>query len=117
MTIQMLRAGPLLAVLALSLTGCSLPPGDVDSTPPPHRFERVTVSAPIGEAWCDDDGDGALEPCLSQRQLDALFNETIDALCMANDKLAWLSDYYLGTTLNPSCGEGNRNLADAGEAE
>ncbi|MBD3762453.1 hypothetical protein [Rhizorhabdus sp.] len=77
--------------------------GDIDSTPDPARFERVTVTAPEGEAQCDDDGDGVFEPCLSQRQLDALFNDTIDALCEANDRLAWLSDYYLGTKLEPSC--------------
>lgn len=57
----------------------------------------------VPEAMCDDDGDGTAEPCLSQRQVDRLFNATIDALCEANDRLAWLSDYYLGTQLEPSC--------------
>jgi len=63
-------------------------------------------AVPEGEARCDDDGQGTLKPCLSQRQVDLLFNDTIDALCEANDRLAWLSDYYLGTTLGPSCAPG-----------
>lgn len=68
------------------------------------RFERVPLpTVPPGQAHCDDDGDGAAEPCLSQAQADDLFNRVIDALCAANDKLAWLSDYYLGTSLPPSC--------------
>jgi hypothetical protein len=95
-----------LLVLApvLLLTACGgMATGDVDSTPDPARFERVVITAPEGEAQCDDDGDGLTEACLSQRQLDALFNRTIDALCEANDKLAWLSDYYMGTALPPSC--------------
>jgi hypothetical protein len=61
------------------------------------------VSPPLGEARCDDDFDGVMEPCLSQRQADLLFNDVVDALCLANDRLAWLSDYYLGTRLEPSC--------------
>ena len=93
---------PLLAGLALSLTAC--PNERVEPTPPaPERFERVTVERPIGEARCDDDGDGEFEPCLSQRQADTLFNDVVDALCEANDQLAWLSDYYLETDLEPSC--------------
>jgi len=60
-------------------------------------------SAPIGEALCDDDRDGALEPCLSDRQAGELLDAAADAICEANDRLAWLSDYYLGTRLGPSC--------------
>lgn len=102
-TLLLLSRLPLL-VPALLLTACAgMAAGDVDSTPNPARFERELVIAPEGEAQCDDDGDGLTEPCLSQRQADGLFNETIDALCKANDKLAWLSDYYLGTKLGPSC--------------
>ena len=54
-------------------------------------------SAPAGEAVCD----GA--PCLSDRELGALLDAAADAICEANDRLAWLSDYYLGTNLPPSC--------------
>lgn len=96
-----LRTLPLLAALALSLAACQ--PTEVRTTPPPARFERVTLTAPVGTSRCDDDGDGVTEPCLSQAQADTLFNDAITALCAANDKLAWLSDYYLGTTLPPSC--------------
>ena len=93
---------PLLAVLALSPTGCHN--ARVEPAPPPaERFERVNVERPRGEARCDDDGDGEFEPCLSQRQADTLFNDVVDALCEANDQLAWLSDYYLRTELGPSC--------------
>jgi len=88
-----------LAAVVLLLTAC----GDVKSTPPQARFEREFVKTPAGEALCDDDGDGAFEHCLSQRQVDELFNSAVTALCAANDKLAWLSDYYRGTTLGPSC--------------
>ena len=101
---QMPRLRPLAVALALLLTACGpMAAGDIDSTPEPHRFERVTLTVPEGEAQCDDDGDGVSEPCLSQRQADRLFNATIDALCKANDKLAWLSDYYLKTQLGASC--------------
>lgn len=93
---------PLLGA-ALSLTGCGDTPPEVKSTPDPIRFERVFVTAPEGAAQCDDDGDGVTEPCLSQAQVDRLFNQTITALCEVNDKLAWLSDYYRGTDLPPSC--------------
>lgn len=97
----MLRLALPLAALAPLLTACG---GDeVRSTPDPIRFERVIVSAPEGEAQCDDDGDGVTEPCLSQRQVDNLFNDVVTGLCEANDRLAWLSDYYLGTELGPSC--------------
>ena len=78
-------------------------PDVVRSTPEPARFERITVAQPTGAARCDDDGDGVSEPCLSQAQADTLFNDVVDALCQANDRLAWLSDYYLGTMLEPSC--------------
>ena len=90
-----------LVVTGLLLTAC----GDERPklTPDPLRFERERVVAPAGEARCDDDNDGVFEPCLSQRQADNLFDEAVNALCRANDKLAWLSDYYLGTELEPSC--------------
>ena len=91
----------LLAALALSLNGCA---HDDPLTPPSERFARVPLPvAPDGEAQCDDDSDGVFEPCLSQAQVDHLFNAAIDALCEANDKLAWLNDFYLGTRLGPSC--------------
>lgn len=89
---------------ALLLAGCQTP---IDpNTPDAARFARVTLTAPAGEAACDDDGDGVAQPCLSQRQADLLLNDAITALCEANDRLAWLSDYYLGTALEPSCGDG-----------
>ena len=91
------------AALALSLTACGNE--EVKSTPDPIRFARVVVTPPAGEAQCDDDGDGRLGPCLSQAQADRLFNDVVTALCAANDRLAWLSDYYLGTQLPPSCGQ------------
>lgn len=98
---QMLRRGLPLAAAALLLTACAHDP----LTPPADRFARVPLPvAPDGEAECDDDGDGRFERCLSQREADMLWNATIDALCAANDQLAWLSDYYLGTALGPSCG-------------
>ena len=50
-----------------------------------------------GEAVCD----GA--PCLSDREVGQLLDAAADAICEANDRLAWLSDYYLGTNLPPSC--------------
>jgi hypothetical protein len=82
------------------LAGCQHNPLNADS----DWFSRVSMPvAPDGEAQCDDDGDGASEPCLSQRQVDHLFNATIDALCEANDRIARLSDYYLNTSLGPSC--------------
>lgn len=88
--------------LAPLLAAC--PSGEVRTTPPAYRFERVELTAPVGEARCDDDGDGVTEPCLSQAQADALFNDAITALCTANDRLAWLSDYFLKTKLPASCG-------------
>lgn len=95
----------LLPVVALAPLLAACPASDpVRSTPEPARFERVTVSQPAGAAQCDDDRDGVAEPCLSQAQTDTLFNDVVDALCVANDRLAWLSDYYLGTQLGPSCG-------------
>ena len=96
-----LRLLPLVALAPL-LAACPSP-DPVRSTPEPARFERVSMAQPVGEARCDDDGDGIAEPCLSQAQADTLFNDVVDALCVANDRLAWLSDYYLGTTLGPSC--------------
>ena len=90
---------PLLAALVLSLTACV---HNNPLTPDAERFARVPMPvAPEGEALCDG------VPCLSQRQVDGLFNATIDALCIANDRLAWLSDYYLGTSLGPACSETN----------
>jgi hypothetical protein len=53
--------------------------------------------APAGEADCDG------EPCLSDREVGQLLDAAADAICEANDRLAWLSDYYLGTSLGPSC--------------
>lgn len=94
---------PLLAVApVLWLTACH----HADPlTPDATRFAPVALPvAPQGAAQCDDDGDGQAQRCLSQAQADALFNATIDALCAANDKLAWLSDFYLATALPPSCG-------------
>lgn len=91
---------PLAAALSLSACASTDP-----LTPHASRFERVALPpVPAGEARCDGSGEGAAEPCLSQRQVDHLFNATIDALCEANDRIAWLSDYYLGTELEPSCG-------------
>lgn len=90
----------LLVAPALSLTACAHDP----ALPDESRFAPVAMPrAGEGEAQCDDDGDGVFEPCLSQSQVDLLFNATIDALCEANDKLAWLSDYFLETDLPPSC--------------
>jgi hypothetical protein len=82
--------------LALSLGGC---PRNDPLTPDAFRFAPVALPVqPAGEADCDG------QPCLSQSQVDLLFNQTIDQLCAANDKLAWLSDFYLRTDLPPSCG-------------
>ena len=86
----------LLAAAALSLSACATTD---PLLPDESRFVRVSnPSVPAGEADCGG------EPCLSQRQVDQLFNETIDALCEANDRIAWLSDYFLKTELAPSCG-------------
>lgn len=83
------------------LAACATDPLNADES----RFARVAMPVPpAGEALCDDDGDGVDEPCLSERQMDHLFNAVIDAACEANDRLAYLSDYYLGTELEPSCG-------------
>lgn len=91
----------LLPVLALLQIGCA---HDDPLTPDAARFAIVAMPvAPVGEASCANDR-GESQPCLSQRQVDLLFNATIDALCEANDKLAWLSDFYLKTDLPPSCG-------------
>lgn len=97
-----LRLLPLVALAPL-LAACPDPEA-VRSTPEPARFERVTITQPAGAAQCDD-RDGIMEPCLSQAQADTLFNDVVDALCEADDRLAWLSDYYFGTTLNASCAE------------
>jgi len=92
---------PLLAAPALLLAGCATAD---PLLPEVSRFERVPLpNVPLGEALCDDDKDGVGEPCLSQAQGDDLFNDTVDALCEANDRIAYLSDYFLGTTLGPSC--------------
>ena len=90
---------PLLALcLALPLGAFQCAPDDVRSTPAPERFARVAMpSAPAGEAVCD----GA--PCLSDREVGQLLEAAADAICAANDRLAWLSDFYLGTKLPPSC--------------
>lgn len=91
------KPGPLLALsLALLLTACG--GEEVKSTPDPIRFERVALPiAPEGEAVCEG------RPCLSDRQLGELLNAAIDVACEANDRLAWLSDYYLKTELAASC--------------
>lgn len=96
---------PLLALcLALPLGAFRCSPDEIRSTPPATRFERVAVpAAAAGEALCDDDRDGVPEQCLSDRQTGQLLDAAADAICAANDKLAWLSDYYLGTDLGPSC--------------
>jgi len=91
--------------LALSLSAFRCGTDEVRTTPPASRFERAELTAPVGEARCDDDGDGVTEPCLSQAQADTLLNDAISALCTANDRLAWLSDYFLRTKLPPSCEE------------
>lgn len=71
-------------------------------TPPADRFARIPLPAqPEGEAVCDG------EPCLSEAQAADLMNALIDVACEANDKLAWLSDFYLRTQLPPSCGATN----------
>jgi len=101
--IPLLPQLPLLAALGLSLAACQPAPDTIRSTPDPARFEREIVTAPAGNALCDDDSDGMTEACLSQAQADRLFNDAVNALCRANDKLAYLSDYYLGTRLAPSC--------------
>ena len=90
-----------LAALAPLLTACAHDPLNADAS----QFERVPLPVtPEGEAQCDDDNDGKSEPCLSEAQRDYLFNAVIDVACEANDRLAHLSDYYLGTNLGPSCG-------------
>ena len=82
--------------LALLLTACG--GEEVKSTPDPIRFERVPLPvAPKGEAVCDG------QPCLSDRQLGELLTAAIDVACEANDRIAWLSDYYLKTELPASC--------------
>lgn len=73
-------------------------------TPGRDHFARETVTTPAGEAQCDDDDDGVFEPCLSEAQADNLFNDVVDALCRANDKLAWLDEYFHDVELMPSCG-------------
>lgn len=85
------------ALIALSLSACA----SVDPlTPDAARFAPVALPvAPVGEADCGG------SPCLSERESAGLFNATIDALCEANNRIAWLSDYYLGTALPPSCGD------------
>lgn len=88
--------------LRLLLPALALLPGACQHTDPltpdAARFAPVALPVqPAGEADCDG------QPCLSQAQVDRLFNATIDALCEANDKLAWLSDFYLRTRLPPSC--------------
>jgi hypothetical protein len=86
---------PLLAAcLALPLTASTC--GDeVVSTPPAERFAPVALpTVPPGEAQCDDGGDGAPEPCLSDRQTGGVINSLIDALETANGKLLWLRDYF-----------------------
>lgn len=90
---------PLLVLcLALPLGAFRCGTDEVRSTPAPVRFERVAMpAAPAGEAQCSG------EPCLSDRQVGRLLDEAANAICEANDRLAWLSDYYLGTNLPPSC--------------
>lgn len=96
-------------ILMLSAILIALPGAMCSTTDPVkperHRYTPVPLpTQPAGEALCDDDADGEPEPCLSQAQSDLLFNNTIDALCIANNKLAWLHDYFEGTTLPPICG-------------
>ena len=86
----------LLAATGPLLSGCA---HNDPLIPPAERFARVPLPvAPVGEADCDG------TPCLSERQSATLSNAVIDAACEANDRLAWLSDFYLGTELGPSCG-------------
>ena len=87
--------GLLAPLIGLLLTGCETAD---PLTPDRARFAPVPMPvAPPGEAVCNG------TPCLSERQSAYLFNETIDVACEANDRLAWLSDFYLGTVLGPSC--------------
>lgn len=84
----------LLAATAPLLAACAHDPIMPDQT----RFARVPLPiAPRGEALCEG------SPCLSERESADLFNATIDTACEANDRLAWLSDYFLGTNLGPTC--------------
>lgn len=94
-----------LPVAAVSLLiACHEPPAL--GTPPVERFTPVGFpTVPEGESLCDDDEDGVLEPCLSQAQLDNLFNSTVTFLCSADDKLAWLLDYYHKIQAPPACGK------------
>lgn len=87
---------------ALLLTACG---GDeVKSTRDPVRFERVPLPmAPAGEAVCPDQATSASHNCLSDRQLGELLNAVIDVACEANDRIAWLSDYYLKSENGPTC--------------
>ena len=99
------RQATLFAALAALVTLGACRHGD-PATPDAHRFDRVALpEVPPGEAVCADAGGGE-QPCLSEAQGDRLFNDVVDALCEANDRLAWLSDYYLGTALGPSCAPG-----------
>ena len=87
---------------ALLLTACGS--DEIRSTPDPARFERVPLPvSPGGEAQCTDQTTGEVYACLSDRQVGELLNAAIDVACEANDRLAWLSDYYLKTELMPSC--------------
>lgn len=87
---------------ALLLTACGS--DEVRSTPDPARFERVPLPiSPKGEAQCIDPATEEVYACLSDRQIGELLNAAIDVACEANDRLAWLSDYYLKTELMPSC--------------
>lgn len=97
-TLKLLCALHLLGA-ALLLTACATAD---PALPDAARFAQVALPVPpAGEAACDG------QPCLSQRQADALFNATIDAACQANARLAWLSDYFLGgrAKLPPACTE------------
>ena len=80
---------PLLALcLALPLGAFQCGADEVRSTPAPGRFERVAMpAAPAGEALCAT--PTGTEPCLSDRELGALLDAAADAICAANDRLAW----------------------------
>lgn len=90
--LRMLLLAPCL-VLPLGASTCS---GPIQSTPDPARFEPAALPVPpTGEAHCDDNGDGVLEPCLSDSQTGHLIDALIDTIEADAAKLKWLGDYYL----------------------
>ena len=84
------KSARLLALpLALCLTACGTERVRL-VTPPIERTEQVAYPAiPAGEAVCD----GA--PCLSDREVAGVIARFDAALTKANDKLAWLHDYFV----------------------